>query len=98
MTNVLMNTVELKQIYDYTPMPVNSLDVARNLAYKLGASSINDNKFEHQLNNLVDRGVITKVYDFSEGDFREGLYNFNNDKAQISFFGNGTDINLFYNY
>lgn len=98
MANILLNTIELNQIYSYTNSPMKSLDFAYNLAYKQGASTINDNKFDCELSKLVDLGIITKVYDFMEGDFREGLYNFTNDKAQVSFFGKETDINLFYNY
>lgn len=97
--NILMNEVELKQVYTYDKDATAPLDYARNLAYKLGASTWNDNKFDRELDRLVKRGILKQVYDFVENGCREGLYEFWNGKAQISFFGtNHMDMRLFYSY
>ncbi len=49
--------------------------------------------------NTTEPSKNTLRYDFTENDFREGLYNFKDGKSQISFFGsNHMSIKLFYNY
>lgn len=83
-----MNEIELKGIYSYNKEAITSLDQARNLGYELGASTNKDNKFDAELSLLIEAGIITKMYDFNEGGYREGLYNFTNETAQISFQGN----------
>ena len=94
MTNVLLNEKEIKGVYNKISFPVTSLDHAHNVGYELGASSLSNDRFSPYIDKLVNNGVIAKVYDFGEGVNREALYNFVNEKAQLSLFGH----NLYYNY
>lgn len=97
--NVLANEIELKLTYTYNKQPVSSLDYAKNLSYKLGKSTRNNNYFEAELNKLISNGILTKVYDIIDNGFREALYNFKNENAQISFLGNDhMSLKLFYSY
>ncbi|MGK4040909.1 hypothetical protein AB0Y20_01310 [Heyndrickxia oleronia] len=99
MATVLMNEIELKLTYNYIEQPVTNIDHSNNISFKLGSSTNSDNKFDKELNKLVRKGILTKVYDFVDGGFREGLYNFADGTAQISFFGNNhMNYNLSYNY
>lgn len=96
---LLTNEMELKQVYNWDSMPIDNLDHANNLAYKLGLSSWNNNLFDPYLEKLVNAGTLEKVYDFIQDGTREGLYTFKDNKAQLSFFGsNHMDIRLFFNY
>ncbi len=85
-----MNEIKIKGVYDYIKLPNSALDIAHNLGYELGASTVKDNRFTRALERLVKNGTLTKVYDIKD----EGLYNFVEEQAQISFFGD----NLYYNY
>lgn len=98
MTNVLMNEIEIKGVYEKSP-ETSSLNIANNLGYSLGESSVKFNEFDPALNRLVANGTLTKVYDFKENGFREALYNFSNDEAQISIVGsNHMNMSLTYCY
>ena len=94
MSNVLLNEKEIKGIFDKINFPITSLDFAHNAGYELGASTLSNDRFSPYIDELVNKGVITKVYDFGNGTSREALYNFVNDNAQLSLFGH----NLYYNY
>lgn len=100
MSNVkmLFNQVNIKQVYDYTPYATQSYDLAKNMGYFLGINTNIDNHFNTYLDGLVDQGILTKVYDFTEGVYREGLYSFQDD-TEIEFFGKDhMSFKLFYNY
>lgn len=98
MLQTYSNSLELKQIYDYNNNPTNSLEYAKNLGYKLGLSTHNNDHFNPYLETLINQNILTKIYDFTEGNFREGLYEFE-DGAQISFFGTNTmDLKLYYEF
>lgn len=88
MSNVLLNEIEMKINYYYDSNAINVLDHTRNLEYSLGVSTMNDNRFDYELNKMIQSGIIEKVYDFIEGGFREGVYSYVDEKAQISFHGN----------
>jgi len=86
---VLINEYQLSATYNYVKDPIDNMHYANNLNYKLGLSTNNDNYFDTELNKLVNAGILTKVYDFIENGYREGLYNFADGKGQLSF--NGLD-------
>lgn len=97
--SILANEMELSQTYKYHESPSNSLEHSNNLSYALGVSTHSVNHFDHQLNKLVNAGILKKLYDFTEQGYREALYNFTDNTAQISFEGNGRmNLRLFYNY
>ena len=73
------NYNELKGIYTFNNQPVSSYDFARNLGYMDGSSSVKFDEFTPYLESLVKKGILEKVYDFTENEYREALYKFQDD-------------------
>lgn len=74
-------------------------DVARNLVYEWGKSSISDDKFQKELNKLVDRSIIVKIYDFVDNDgYRQGCYQFLNGSSGIDFHGMRNNLTFYFLY
>jgi hypothetical protein len=95
---MLENEMELKQIYTFNNSPSYPYEYARNLGYKHGASTWNDDYFNPYLNKLIQQGILTKVYDAQKPNGREALYQFQ-DGTEIEFFGeNHMTMRVFYNY
>jgi hypothetical protein len=93
-----MNSKELNLIYSYNNSPSDSWEYAHNLGYEQGASSLNSDLFTPYLEELINNGILTKVYDFTTGDFREAIYQFEDGK-QIEFIGeNYMNYKLYYLY
>ena len=98
MIRLQTNTKELKQIYTFVNEPTSSYDYARNLGYKDGASSWNNDYFTPYLNKLIEKGILTKEYDFVKDGYREAVYTFA-DGSDIEIMGeNHMTYRLFYNY
>jgi hypothetical protein len=95
---MLTNQKELTLIYNYTSNPSTSWEYAHNLGHKQGISSWNNDYFTPYLEELINKGIITKVYDFTKEGSRETLYTFS-DLTEIEFFGeNHMNYRVFYNY
>jgi hypothetical protein len=98
MIKLLENTKELQQIYTFNNSPSYAYEYARNLGYKQGVSTWNDDYFNPYLNKLINAGILTKEYDFVKDGYREAVYTFSDD-SQIEFFGeNHMTMRIFYNY
>jgi hypothetical protein len=95
---MLTHNKELKLIYTFENDPITAYDYARNLGHEHGASTLNNDLFTPYLNKLINNGILTKVYDFTTGDFREAIYQFEDGK-QIEFIGeNYMNYKLYYLY
>jgi hypothetical protein len=98
MIKLLENTMELQQIYTFNNSPSYPFEFAKNLGYKHGVSTWNDDYFNPYLNQLIEQGILTKEYDFIKDGYREAVYTFSNGSL-IEFFGeNHMTMRLFYNY
>ena len=73
------NYNELKGIYTFNDQPASSYDFAMNLGYMDGNSSVKFDEFTPYLETLVENGILAKVYDFTENEYREALYKFQDD-------------------
>lgn len=73
------NYNELKGIYTFNDQSMTSYEYAHNLGYMDGNSSVKFDEFTPYLETLVNKGVLTKVYDFEENGYREALYKFQDD-------------------
>lgn len=92
------NTLELKQIYTFVSHPTTSNEYAKNLGYKHGLSTWNNDYFTPYLNKLIETGILTKEYDFVNNGYREALYTFA-DGSDIELMGeNHMTMRVFYNY
>ena len=97
-TTIKANEIELKGIYTLNKEPMSSLDHANNLGFWLGCNTWKCDSFTEQLNLLVKKGVLTKLFHTYQNEYIEAVYNFR-DGNQVSFFGNNhMALKLYYNY
>ena len=80
------NYNELKGIYTFNKHPMTSSEYAHNLGYMDGNSSVKYDEFTPYFETLVNEGILTKVYDFKENEYREALYKFE-DNTEITIEG-----------